>query len=75
MKLKIGFAALLAAGAVFAASEWNDVKVNSVNRLPARCDALPLAKVADAFTDDEPVTPFVKVLDGRWKFNWVGAPA
>ena len=75
MKLKIGFAALLAAGAVFAASEWNDVKVNAVNRLPARCDALPLAKVADAFTDDEPVTPFVKVLDGRWKFNWVGAPA
>ncbi len=77
MKQKIGFAVLLVAGAcaVFAASEWNDVKVNSVNRLPARCDALPLAKVADAFTDDEPVTPFVKALDGRWKFHWVGAPA
>ena len=68
-------AAALAAVAC-AAPEWDDVRVNSVNRLPARCDALPLAKAADALTDAlEPETPYVKALDGRWKYNWVGAPA
>ena len=62
-------AAALAAVAC-AAPEWDDVRVNSVNRLPARCDALPLAKAADALTDAlEPETPYVKALDGRWKYN------
>ena len=60
----------------YAAPEWDDVRVNSVNRLPARCDAFPLANAADALTDAlEPATPYVKTLDGFWKYNWAGAPA
>ena len=61
--------------AALAEPEWNDVKVNSVNRLPARNDSLPLARAEDALVADEPVSPFVKTLDGKWKFHWVGMPA
>ena len=60
---------------VWAEPEWNDVKVNSVNRLSARNDSLPLARAEDALVADEPESPFVKTLDGRWKFHWVGMPA
>ena len=54
--------AVLFACAIFAALEWEDPRINSVNRAPARCDAMPSSE-------------WVKPLDGRWKYNWVGCPA
>ena len=57
------------------APEWENELVNAVNVEPARAYSFPLAKVEDAFTDDLPATPFVKSLNGTWKYNWCGAPA
>ena len=55
---------------------WQNPAVNSINRLPARTYAMPLADEAAALTDAlEPETPFVKSLNGDWKIKWVGDPA
>ena len=57
------------------APEWENEFVNYVNVEPARAYSFPLAKVEDAFTPEPPGTPFVKSLDGVWRYNWCGAPA
>ena len=73
--------ALLAAGwsCLAAAAEtpaWEDLAVNSENRLEAAAYLPPLADEAAALSDAlEAETPYVKSLDGDWKFKWVGDPA
>jgi len=57
------------------APEWENELVNYVNVEPARADAFPLAREEDAFTPDVPATPYVKSLNGTWKYNWCGAPS
>lgn len=57
------------------APEWADEFTNTVGAEPARAYSLPLASVEDALTDEVPDSPFVKSLDGTWRFNWCGAPA
>ena len=57
-------------------SEIQDPQVNSINREPARAYSMPLAGVSAALTDEiEPVTPYVKSLNGEWKISWSGDPA
>ena len=69
----------VSAGAAWAAEKvpaWQDPAVNSINRLPARTYAMPLADEAAALTDAlEPETPYRKSLNGDWKIFWVGDPA
>ncbi len=65
---------LLAVG-LAAREPWEEPAVNSVNRLPMRTYSMPLAEVEAALTTDlEPATPFVKSLNGEWKFAWAGNP-
>ena len=54
--------------------DWENECVTEINRLPARADGFPLARAEDALTAGEPATPFVKSLNGRWKFCWNGSP-
>ena len=57
------------------AHEWENTEVNSINRLPARTYAMPLASESDALTDAlEPETPWKMSLNGNWKFSWAGRP-
>ena len=57
------------------APEWEDPAVNSVNRLPPRTYAMPLASEKSALTDAlEPETPYRKSLNGTWKLSWAGRP-
>ena len=56
------------------AREWEDEKVNSINREPARSVSFPLASVKAAMTDDEPETPYRVSLNGNWKYMWNGSP-
>ncbi len=68
----------LAACGAFAAetNDWENFEINSINRLPARTYAMPLADEQAAFSDAiEPPTPYVVTLDGDWKIKWVGDPA
>ena len=55
---------------------WEDLAVNSENRMEAAAYLPPLASVDAALSDAlEPETPYVKSLNGDWKFKWVGDPA
>ena len=57
------------------AAEWEDLSVNSINRLPPRTYAMPLESEQAALTDAlEPETPYKKSLNGEWKFAWAGNP-
>ena len=56
------------------APEWENELVNYVNVEPARAYSFPLASVESAFTPDLPETPYVKSLNGMWRYNWCGAP-
>ena len=55
--------------------EWEDLAVNSINRLPPRTYSMPLADEAAALTDAlEPETPYKMSLNGTWKYSWAGNP-
>ena len=57
-------------------NDWENPEVNSINRLPARTYAMPLADEAAALSDAlEPATPYKASLNGEWKISWVGDPA
>ena len=56
------------------APEWENELVNYVNVEPARAYSFPLASVEAALTPELPETPYVKSLDGTWRYNWCGAP-
>ena len=75
---RIAVAIGLAACGAFAAevNDWENPAVNSINRLPARTYAMPLADEQAAFSDAlEPETPYKMSLNGDWRFFWVGDPA
>ena len=78
MRTASGLAAAILVSAATAAEEihdWENPEVNSINRLPARTYAMPLASEADALTDAlEPETPWKMSLNGDWKFSWAGRP-
>ncbi len=68
----------MAVGGAFAAetNDWENLDINSINRLPARTYAMPLADEQAAFSDAlEPATPYAVTLNGDWKIKWVGDPA
>ena len=56
-------------------NDWENLAVNSRNRLPARTYSMPLASEADALSDAlEPETPWKKSLNGTWRLSWAGNP-
>ena len=70
------FASAHAAGrAAYAALPEEDPQVNAINRLPARTYSMPLERVEEAFTPDEPTSKWVMSLNGDWRFHWCGEPA
>ena len=61
--------------AAFAANDWENPAVNSMNREPARVYTMPLASEDAAFADAiEPESPYRKSLNGIWKISWAGNP-
>lgn len=57
------------------APEWENECVNYVNVEPSRAYSFPLASVDAALTPELPETPYVKSLNGTWRYNWSGSPA
>ena len=57
------------------ALEWENLAVNSENRLPPRTYSMPLGAEEDAFGDAlEPESPYKLSLNGTWKMSWAGNP-
>ena len=76
MKNAVLGTALAAALCAFAATnDWENTRVNSINREPARAYSMPLADERAALTGDlEPATPYKMSLNGIWKISWCGDP-
>ncbi len=74
MKKCVYLSVLLIAALSVSAREWEDEKVNSVNREQARAVSFPLESVKAAMTPEEPVTPYRVSLNGNWKYMWNGSP-
>ncbi|MGN1359841.1 MAG: glycoside hydrolase family 2 TIM barrel-domain containing protein [Kiritimatiellia bacterium] len=57
-------------------NDWENLAVNSRNRLPARTYCFPLASVEAALEKGVlPDSPYRMSLDGVWKIRWAGDPA
>ncbi len=71
----LGAAMVAALCASAAPNDWENTRVNSINREPARAYSMPLADEKAALTDDlEPQTPYKVSLNGIWKISWCGDP-
>lgn len=52
-------------------AEWQDEKVNEVNRLPMHTSFFPYLSEEDALTNNPAAQENYLSLNGKWKFNWV----
>ena len=66
---------LLGSAAMSAQSfkEWDDPKINEVNRLPMHANFFPYENRDKAESADKTESSNFLSLDGNWKFNWVSS--
>lgn len=56
-------------------NDWENIFINSINRLPARTHSVPLSSENDALNDAlEIKSPYAMSLNGTWKISWAGNP-
>ncbi|HUU83536.1 MAG TPA: glycoside hydrolase family 2 TIM barrel-domain containing protein [Phycisphaerae bacterium] len=70
------------AGALLAAqhaeggvNDWENPAVVGRNKEPAHCTLVPYADIGAATRGTRAKSPFLKLLNGKWKFHWVAKPA
>lgn len=54
--------------------DWENPDVFGINKMSPRADAVPFATTEQALTGDRKASPYFRLLNGNWKFNWVGKP-
>lgn len=54
--------------------DWENEQVFSINREPARASFLPFDSIEAARAGDWSASPWLRSLDGDWKFHWVPRP-
>jgi beta-galactosidase len=54
--------------------EWENTKINSINTEPARATFIGFPSEKLALTGNFSQSPWYKLLNGNWKFNWVAQP-
>ena len=66
----------LMAGAAFAEShDWENARIFRINKEPARSVFYPFADQQQALTFQQANSPFVRKLDGTWKFHFAKNPS
>ena len=55
--------------------DWENPEMIGWNKEPAHCTLMPYADIESALTGTREASPFHKLLNGKWKFNWVAKPA
>lgn len=55
--------------------DWENPAVFATNKERPRATSWPFASAEQARAVDRDASPFTKLLNGDWKFNWVGRPA
>ncbi len=56
-------------------ADWENPQVIERNRLPARAYAIPYPDEASALAGERGASPWVRMLNGVWKFNFTDHPA
>lgn len=54
--------------------DWENPLVIGINKLPPRTTSYPFATVEQAVAGERAQSPYFKLLNGDWKFHWVGKP-
>ena len=75
---KLGFCVLLSLNTVWAfaqINEWENVKVNDLNKEKPHATFMLYDNVEKVKKDDYNQSPFHQSLNGQWKFNYVDKPA
>lgn len=73
-KFLLAIAGMLALTAS-AANDWENPAVFAEGRLPVRATSYPYPTEALALANEPAQSPWVKSLNGMWKFHWVAKPA
>ena len=55
--------------------DWENPQVVGLNKEAPHATALPFPDLRTARTGGREDTPYFKLLNGEWKFHWVGKPA
>jgi beta-galactosidase len=54
---------------------WEDPAVFAIGKESPRATSWPYGSLAEALGGERDASRFTRLLNGRWKFNWVGKPA
>ncbi|MCK5367263.1 MAG: glycoside hydrolase family 2, partial [Cyclobacteriaceae bacterium] len=55
--------------------DWENSEIFGINKEEAHNTAIPFATFNEAKEANREASPFYKLLNGKWKFNWVPKPA
>ena len=55
--------------------DWENSEIFGINKEEAHNTTIPFATFEQAIKGDRESSPFYKLLNGKWKFNWVPKPA
>lgn len=55
-------------------AEWENPKINAINKEPARATFMVYDNEKAVIADDYTKSPWYQSLNGPWKFNWVDQP-
>ncbi len=56
-------------------NDWENSEIFGINKEEAHCTAIPFATIEQAENANWEESPYYKLLNGKWKFNWVPKPA
>ena len=56
-------------------NDWENPRLTSINRLPARSYTFPYPDAESALTGERAASPWVRLLNGTWKFHFANTPA
>ena len=65
---------MLTAIAVAQVPDWENPEMIGQNKEPAHCTLVPYPDTQTALTASHESSPYFKLLNGDWKFNWVRMP-
>ncbi|MFC1498723.1 glycoside hydrolase family 2 TIM barrel-domain containing protein [Verrucomicrobiota bacterium] len=69
---------LLCMISVYAATDrhdWENEQVIGINKELARATSIPFKTIQEAAAGDKTESPYFKLLNGKWKFNWCKQPS
>ena len=78
---RLGMALVLAVGAIYSSAlaqsvpDWENPRVFGINKEPAHATLVPYPDERAALRGPDAETPFVRSLNGPWKFHWAPDPS